>query len=140
MIKWIKRIVMLLVIVCLVISNILTLTSATFNALLSGTISTVAGIKTLSQINKETLLKQRNAVQRIGRRMIDRTRRIATRTATSATIKWVPVIGIATTAAMTIWELASLCESLKDMDQLYDEMDIDEPIQPLEICIARASP
>ena len=61
--RWLKRLTTAVVIVSLLASNALTLTSSSFNALISGAVAGATGIKTLSHINKETLERQRAAVK-----------------------------------------------------------------------------
>jgi hypothetical protein len=105
--------------------------------MLSGAIAGVTGIKTLNQLNAHNLTKQRNAVKRMGSRIKIRATRIAARSTMRSTVSWIPVMGASIAVALTVWELADLCEGMKDLDQLYQDMDIDEET-PLEIC--RADP
>ena len=137
MIRWLKRLITTAIIVGLLISNALSLTSSAFNAMLSGAIAGVTGIKTLNQLNAHNLTKQRNAVKRMGSRIKIRATRIAARSTMRSTVSWIPVMGASIAVALTVWELADLCEGMKDLDQLYQDMDIDEET-PLEIC--RADP
>ena len=136
MYRWFKRIVITAMIVGLLISNVLSLTSAAFSSLLSGVIAATTGIKTLSQLNREALDRQRMAVKRIGNRMVARTKRMITRTTVSTTVKWLPVLAV----GLTIWDLSDYCDNLQDMDELYKDMDIEGEAEPLGICKAPDGP
>jgi hypothetical protein len=93
MIRWLQRLTTIAIIVMLLVSKALALISSAFSAVLSGAVAGVAGIKTISQINRETLDRQQNAVKRMGRRMKVRTRRIVARNTVRSTVTWIPVLG-----------------------------------------------
>jgi anti-sigma factor RsiW len=136
MIRWLRRLITLAIILALLASNILTLTSAAFNGLLSGIVAGATGIKTLSHLNAQRLDSQRNAVKRMGTRMRARTAKMAARSTMGNSVTWIPFVGASLAVALTIWELADLCESIQDLDQLYQEMDIEDESVPLDICKA----
>lgn len=136
MYRWLKRILITAMIVGLLISNVLSLTSAAFSSLISGVITGATGIKTLSQLNKEALDRQRLAVKRIGNRLVERTKRMIARTTVSSTVKWIPILGGTVAVGLTIWELSDYCDSLQDLDELYKDMDIDDEAMALELCKA----
>jgi hypothetical protein len=140
MIRWLKRIVIFALMIGLLVSNALTLTSSTFNALLSGALAGAIGVKTLSQLNREALDRQRSAVKRMGTRMKARTVKMASRSTIGNTVTWIPLVGTSLAIALTAWELSDLCEGMKDLDRLYQDMDIESESVPLDICTAPDGP
>ena len=134
MLRWLKRLSTALIIAGLVASNVLSLTSSAFNALLSGAIAGATGIKTLTHIDLD---RQRNAVKKMGSRMVARTKRMIARSTVSSTIKWIPILGASVAVGLTIMELSDLCASINDLSLLYQEMDLEQET-PLETC--QASP
>ncbi len=140
MLRWLKRLVITAIMIGLLISNMLTLTSSAFNALLSGAIAGATGVKTLAYINKETLERQRAAVKRMGTRMKSRTVRIASRSSMGNTVAWIPIVGASLAVALTVWELSDLCDNMKDLDKLYQDMEIDDEPVPLDICQSTEQP
>ena len=140
MLRWITRVLMSAIMIGLLVSNMLTLTSSAFNALLSGAIAGATGIKTLSHINKETLQRQRAAVKRMGTRMKARTVRMASRSTMGNSFSAIPIVGAAITVALAAWELAEFCEGLQELSQLYHELEIDDDPAPLNICKAPDEP
>ncbi|MDO9477596.1 MAG: hypothetical protein Q7L07_12870 [Pseudohongiella sp.] len=140
MFKFLKRLVITLMMIGLIITNVLAVTSSAFSSLLSGVVAGAFGVKTLSQVNREALDKQRMAVKRVGNRMVERTKRMITRTTVSSSVKWIPILGGTIAVGLTIWELSDYCRNLKDLDELYDEMDIKDEAVPLDVCKAPAEP
>jgi len=138
MLNFLKRIITTLIIIALLISNVLTVTSAAFSAMLAGAITGVTGIKT--HLNSEALDRQRMAVQRMGSRMIERTKTMIARSITSSSMKWIPILGAPVALGLTLWEVSDLCDGLQDLDQLYDDMGIEEEAVPLDVCNAPAEP
>ncbi len=139
MLRWLKRLLITAIIIGMLISNMLTLTSSAFNALLSGAIAGATGIKTLSH-NKETLERQRAAVKRMGTRMRARTVKMASRATMGNTVTWIPIVGASLAVALTVWELSDLCDSMKDLDKLYQDMEIEDEPAPMDICQASDEP
>ena len=146
MLRWLKRLATLVIMIVLLISNTLTLTSSAFNALLSGALAG-AGIKSLSHINKEALQNSRNAIERqkaavkrMGTRLKARTIKIASREAASNAFSWIPLAGTGVAIAFAIMELRDLCEGVKDVDELYQEMDIQDEDPPIELCRSTDNP
>ena len=140
MFNFLKRTMATLMIIALLISNVLTVTSAAFSAMLAGAISGVTGIKTLTHLNSEALDRQRMAVKRMGTRMIERTKTMIARSITSSSVKWIPMLGAPVALGLTLWEVSDLCDGLQDLDQLYDDMGIEEEAVPLDVCNAPAEP
>ncbi len=110
----------------LLITNVLTLTSTAFNALLSGALATYGGVQTVSQKIFARQAVKKSAVRTLGKRMIARTGRIAVTAVSSLPLKALPVLGVTAVIAGTIWELQQLCAGLNDISLLYAEMDIEE--------------
>lgn len=125
-------------IIALLITNVLTVTSAAFSAILAGAITGVTGLKT--HLNSEALDRQRMAAKRFGSRMIERTKKMVARTVTSSTVKWIPILGGTVAVGLTIWELSDHCDSLRDLNELYNEMDIEEEAVPIDVCNSPAEP
>ncbi len=141
MLKWLKRLATLVVMIALLISNTLTLTSSAFNGLLSGILAGATGLKSISLMQNEALQNSRNAIERqkaavkrMGTRLKARTIKIASREAASNAFSWIPLAGTGVAIAFAIMELRELCEGMKDVDELYKEMDIQDEEPPIELC------
>ena len=126
----------------LVITNVLTLTSTVVNAALTGLLATAIGVKTatgmlhrqlaIQRVNNARLqsrmLLHRNQVRTVGRRLAARTKRIAAYSIAEIPASVIPYAGLSLLVAGTVWELKQLCDGLKDMEVLYAQMEIDEPL------------
>ncbi len=141
MLRWLKRLATLVIMIALLISNTLTLTSSAFNGLLSGILAGATGIKSINLMQNEALQNSRNAIERqkaavkrMGTRLRARTIKIASRGAASNAITWVPIIGAGVAIAVTLMEINDVCEGMKDMDQLYKELEIEDEDPPIELC------
>jgi hypothetical protein len=111
---WIKRLFLTLSFLALIATNVLTLTSTAFNAALSSMMSTAFGVQTV-------YTKHKAATKRFGKRLIRRTKRIATASVVSIPGEAIPVIGATLLIAGTSYELYAACESMKDLDELYSD-------------------
>jgi len=141
MLRWLKRLVMLAILIGLLFSNVLTLTSSAFNGLLSGALAGATGIKSLSLMQQEALQNSRNAIERqkaavkrMGTRLKARTIKIASREAASNAFSWIPLAGTGVAIAFAIMELRDLCEGMKDMNELYQELEIQDEDPPIDLC------
>ena len=120
----------------LLVTNLLTLTNAAFNAALSGMIGATLGIKTVSSALQSRIAAQdkiiRNqraqgvqrkaATKRFGTRLASRTKRVAAKSIAAIPAEAIPFIGIAVLIADTGYELYAACETLNDLDTLYTEL------------------
>ncbi|MDP2227787.1 MAG: hypothetical protein Q8J78_09975 [Moraxellaceae bacterium] len=118
MLRWLKRLAILMIMIVLLISNTLALTSSAFNGLLCGILAGATGIKSLSLIQNEALQNSRNAierqkaaVQRIGSRLKARTIKIASREAVSNAFSWIPFAGTGVAIAVAVIELRDLLKA-----------------------------
>lgn len=67
---------------------------------------------------------QKLKVHAISHRMAPRIGRLATRSLATLPAKLAPVLGVPVTLGFTIWELAELCQMMKDLDDLSLTFDI----------------
>jgi hypothetical protein len=135
---WTKRLFLTLSFLALIATNVLTLTSAVFNATLSGLMSTALGVQTVSDalrgkldaknrtIKKQTatLAKRKTATKKFGKRLASRTKKVALASIASVPGEAIPVIGATLLIAGTGYELYEACNSMKDLDELYTDMDM----------------
>ena len=126
MITWTKRLLLTCTILGLLASNVLTLTSAAFNAAVSGFMTTALGVATVtdalqSKIAKqEKAFKKRKAVTRkFGNRLTARTKRVAAASVAAIPGEAIPLLGVGILVAGSAYELYEACESMKDLDELY---------------------
>ena len=140
--KWLRRIAIALLILGLVITNVLTLTSTAFNAAMTGLVATAIGVKTATGMlhrqiaahkTKSLMLEkkigtQRLAVKKMGQRLVSRTRRIAAYSVSEIPASILPYAGLAILVTGTAWELKLLCDGLQDIETLYAQMEIEEPL------------
>ncbi len=143
MFRWFRRIFLTATLLILLITNVLTLTSTGFNALLSGAIATVTGIQSVSSRLQsrlkqqtamtaqlqDTLQRQKTHVRTLGRNFAARTKRITAYSIAGIPAAMIPFAGLAVLVAGTVWELNQLCEGLKELESLYRDLDIDESIE-----------
>ncbi|NQY03407.1 MAG: hypothetical protein HRT76_09130 [Halieaceae bacterium] len=124
----------------LIATYVLTLTSVAFNAALSGAISTAFGIQTVADIAAQRLAgkdriirqqmadtaKRRAAVRKFGNRLSARTKRVATRSVAAIPAEAIPYLGIAVLITGTAYELYEACQSVQDLEILYDALSLNE--------------
>lgn len=142
MITWAKRIILTLVFLALVASNVLTLTHTAFNAALSGLLGTALGVSTVSGAlrskvaaqnraitrHQAAAVKHKAATRRFGARLTNRTRRVAAESIAAIPGEAIPFLGISLLIAGTSYELYEACNSIRELDQLYADMGMDEEI------------
>lgn len=135
MITWMKRLLLTCTILGLLATNILTLTSAAFNAMLSGAISTAFGVATVtealqSKIKKHELAakKRKVAARKFGTRLAVRTKRVAAASIASVPAEAIPFLGVGVLVAGTAYELYEACESMKDLGELYAGLGMEHEV------------
>jgi len=111
-------------ILTLLVSNVLTLTSSKFNALLSGGLATISGVETLAQKQEKKARKRKMAIKKHGSNLIKRTVRTGKKSVSSAGVKAIPFFGGAAALTMTALEIQAACENISDMDVIYQEMGV----------------
>ena len=128
MVKFLKRLFLTFTLICLLIFNVLTLTVSSLNALVSGLIATAFGVATVTSALHTKAASQRAAVKRMGNRLALRSKRMAVRTMASIPAKTIPILGATLIVGGVIWELKDLCDGLRDVEDLYSELEIDDPV------------
>ncbi len=140
MITWIKRLLLTTSFLALLATNILTLTHSAFNTALSGLMGTALGIRTVSGMMQtkfanqdRTIKKQLNArakrktaTRKFGTRLASRTKRVAAKSIAAIPAESIPFLGIAVLIADTGYELYAACETMRDLDELYAGLGMDE--------------
>jgi hypothetical protein len=143
MLTWTKRLLLTASFLALITTNILTLTSTAFNAAISGLIGTALGIRTVSSmmqtkiasqgktIKKQAAIqvKRKAATRRFGTRLATRTKRVAAKSIAAIPAESVPFIGVAVLIADTGYELYAACETVRDLDQLYVDLEMEGEVQ-----------
>lgn len=141
MITWIKRALLGATILALLATNVLTLTSATFNAALSGALASALGVRTVSGMlqsklaardavirqQKATDARRRVAARKFGKRLAARTRRVAAKSVATLPAEAIPVLGVTVLIADTGYELYAACETVRDLEQFYAELGLATP-------------
>ena len=142
MLTWTKRLLLTVSFLALITANILTLTSAAFNTAVSGLLGTALGIRTVSGVmqtqlaNQDRAIRKQAAVQtrrkaatrRFGSRLATRTRRVAAKSIAAIPAEAIPFIGIGVLIADTGYELYAACETITDLDQLYQELGMADEV------------
>jgi hypothetical protein len=140
MLTWTKRLLLTASFLALITTNILTLTSTAFNAALSGLMGTALGIRTVSSMmhsklasqgkalkkHKATTLKRKAATRHFGKRLITRTKRVAAKSIAAIPAESIPFIRVAVLITDTGYELYAACVTVRDLDQLYVDLGMDE--------------
>ncbi len=132
---WLRRIAITLTFVGLVACNVLTLTSAAFNTAISTALTTALGIQTVTGAmqtrlaRQDKLAKQRKVVARkFGTRLAGRTKRVAAASIATLPAEALPLIGISVILAGTAYELYEACESMRDLEELYAGLGMDDSV------------
>jgi uncharacterized coiled-coil protein SlyX len=86
------------------------------------------------QNSRNAIERQKAAVKRMGTRLKARTIKIASREAASNAFSWIPLAGTGVAIAFAIMELRELCQGIRDVQELYQEMDIQDEDPPIELC------
>jgi membrane protease subunit (stomatin/prohibitin family) len=140
MITWTKRLLLTVSFLALITTNILAFTSTAFNAAVSGVMGTALGVRTVSgmmqskissqnkSIKKQATVqaKHKAATRKFGARLASRTKRVAAKSIAAIPAESIPLVGIAVLIADTSYELYAACETVRDMDQLYKELGIED--------------
>ena len=135
---WTKRLIITVSFLALIATNVLTLTNAAFNAAISGLMGTALGIQTVSDvlrnkvdaknktIKKHTAatVKRKAATKRFGTRLASRTKRVAATSIAAIPAESIPFLGVSVLIAGTSYELYEACQSIKDLDQMYLDMEM----------------
>lgn len=133
---WTKRLLLTASFLALITTNILTLTHTAFNAALSGLVGAALGVRTVSSImqsklasqdkaikkHKTTAIKRKAATRKFGTRLTNRTKRVAAKSIAAIPAESIPFIGVAVLIADTGYELYAACETVTDLDMLYEEL------------------
>ena len=142
MIIYTKRLLLIISFLTLVATNILTLTSTAFNTAVSGLMGTALGVRTVSGMlqtklasqgqtikqQKATSLKRKAATRKFGSRLTSRTKRVAAKSIAAIPAESIPFIGVGVLIADTGYELYSACESMRDLDELYSSLGMEDEI------------
>ena len=72
--------------------------------------------------------KHKDAAKHFGKRLANRTRRLAAASLAAIPAESIPFIGVSVVLAGTAYELYSACESLRDLEKLYREMDLADEV------------
>lgn len=142
LLTWLRRCITPLAFVALLASNILTLTSAAFNASLSGVMSTAFGISTVADVfnnrlaskntriasQKAAIKTQRKAAQRFGRRLTTRTSKLVATSIAELPAEAIPMLGIPVLIAATAYEIKLACETLDDLAELNASLALEEDL------------
>lgn len=140
MIIWIKRLIITVSFLALVTTNILAFTSTAFNTVISGLLGTALGVRTVSSalhtkiasrdkaIIKQTVVQsnRKAATRKFGTRLVSRTKRVAAKSIAAIPAESIPFLGIAVLIADTGYELYAACETMRDLDELYLELGVQE--------------
>jgi hypothetical protein len=122
----------------LIACNTLSLTSAAFNSAMSGLLGTALGVRTVSSMmqskltvrdnaikkHRATALKRKAATRRFGSRLATRTKRVAAKSIAAIPAESIPFLGVAVLIADTGYELYAACENIKDLYQIYSDLDM----------------
>jgi len=138
MITWTKRLILTSAFLALIATNVLALTNTAFNAAVSGLMGTALGIRTVSSMMQSKITSQDRAIKKqaavqakrkaatrnFATRLASRTKRVAATSIAAIPAESIPFIGVAVLIADTGYELYADCETVKDPDQLYTEMEM----------------
>ena len=135
MITWIKRLLLTCTLLGLLATNVLTLTSTAFNAAVSGFMSTALGVATVTEALQSKIAKQDKAIKKrkaatrkFGNRLTGRTKRVAAASVAAIPGEAIPLLGVGLLMVGTAYELYEACESMKDLDELYAGLGMEDEV------------
>ena len=138
MFLWLKRLFKLFLYAALVFITVITLTSSLLGTALTGLVAATASLRTMSgsipsvrarNLKLEAqLTKQRTAISRMGKRVIDRSKLMAARSVAKIPSSAIPFAGTVMLVSLTLIEFKQLCESLFDLKELYKEAELEEEV------------
>lgn len=144
MFLWLKRLFKLFLYAALVFITVITLTSSLLGTALSGLLgATAANSKAIpvsplqSELDAEraknqrlqsSINKHKESVRKLGQRLVSRSRKIAAVTLAELPAGSIPIAGVAVLVAGAVWELKQLCDGLYDLESLYADVELDEPV------------
>lgn len=124
-----KSLVIAAAFLVLIITNILSFTSAAFHIAVSGMLSATAGIETVMSKVLAQNAERKVVVKRIGGRIAGRTRKLVVSTVASLPGEAIPYLGVGVLLAATAYELKVACDNIKDIEELHSVLEI-EPAEP----------
>ncbi len=144
MFLWLKRLFKLLLYSALVFITVITLTSSLLGTALSGLLgATAASSKAVpvsplqseldaerakNQLLQSSINKHKESVRKMGQQLVARSRKIAAVTLAELPAGSIPIAGVAVLVAGALWELKQLCQGLYDVESLYADVELDEPV------------
>jgi len=78
--------------------------------------------------HKATVIKRKAATKKFGTRLTRRTKRVAAKSIAAIPAESIPFIGVAVLIADTGYELYAACETITDLDQLYEDLGMAEEV------------
>ena len=84
--------------------------------------------KAAAHQQKSAATKRRDAAKHLGKRLVARTRRLVAASLAAIPAESIPFIGVSVLVAGTAYELYAACESLRDLEELYAELDLAEEV------------
>jgi hypothetical protein len=76
--------------------------------------------------NQSTATRRKAATRKFGTRLASRTKRVAVKSIAAIPAESIPFIGVAVLIADTGYELYAACESIRDLDELYSGMGMED--------------
>jgi len=142
MLRLIRRTGVIIVMLALLGSNILLLTSSTFNAAISAALATTLGVRTASaaltaklassdrQLRslRSSQVRRSSAVRGFGRNLTARTKRVAARGIAAIPAESLPYLGAAVVVSSMVYELFEACETLRELNTLYLDLGVVENV------------
>jgi hypothetical protein len=76
--------------------------------------------------HQATAIKRKAAIRKFGTRLASRTRRVAAKSIAAIPAESIPFVGVAVLIADTGYGLYAACETVKDSDQLYSDLGMED--------------
>jgi hypothetical protein len=78
--------------------------------------------------HKAASIKRKAATRRFGTRLASRTKRVAAKSIAAIPAEAIPFLGVAVLIADTGYELYAACETITDLDQLYEDLGMQSEV------------
>ena len=115
------------------VSNAFMLTNSLANSLFSSFIDRIPGVQSISTQHKKEIAKKnkkiarsKNLTKKIGTRIVSRTKKVTAASLAAIPAESIPFIGISVLLAGTAYEVYAACETVNDLNDIYDALDITE--------------
>jgi hypothetical protein len=90
--------------------------------------SKIASQNTTTKKHQTSAIKRKAATKRFDTRLVTRTKRVAAKSIAAIPAESVPFLGLVVPITDTAYELYAACETITDLDQLYEDLGMSDEV------------